>query len=72
VYIGAQAFSARAEATNSVEDIKRLTDFAHLYGAKVYVAFNTILYEDELEDARRLVEALANVGIDALITQDTA
>ena len=72
VYIGAQAFNARAEATNSVEDIKRLTDFAHLYGAKVYVAFNTILYEDELEDARRLVEALANVGIDALITQDMA
>ena len=72
VYIGAQAFSARAEATNSVEDIKRLTDFAHLYGAKVYVAFNTILYEDELEEARRLAEKLAKIGVDALITQDTA
>ena len=72
VYIGAQDYSARAEAANSTEDISKLTGFAHIYGAKVYVALNTILYDNELDAARKLVEKLASVGVDALITQDTA
>ena len=45
VYIGSPKFSARFAAGNSVEDVQRLCDFAHLYGAKVYVALNTILTE---------------------------
>ena len=72
VYIGAHAYGARSEATNTTEDIKRLTEYAHLFGAKVYVTLNTILYEDELDKVRSLTDELAAIGADALITQDTA
>lgn len=72
VYIGAEAFGARHAAGNSVEDIGKLVDYAHLYGAKVYVTINTILYDDELEAARQLAMRLYEIGVDALITQDLA
>lgn len=72
VYIGGPAFGARAAAGNSPADIAELCRFAHLYGAKVYVAFNTILYNDELAEAERAVRALYEAGVDALIVQDMA
>lgn len=72
VYIGAPAFGARAAATNTVEDIKELTAFAHQYRAKVYVTLNTILYDDELAEAEHLVHQLYSAGVDALIVQDMA
>ncbi|MBO4730021.1 MAG: U32 family peptidase [Bacteroidaceae bacterium] len=72
VYIGAEAYGARHAAGNSVEDIARLADYAHRYGAKVYVTVNTILYDDELHDVRHLIDQLHDAGVDALIVQDTA
>lgn len=72
VYIGAPRFGARASATNSLEDIEELVSFAHVYGVKVYVTLNTILFDDELEDARKLVCQLYEIGVDALIVQDMA
>lgn len=72
VYIGASSFSARASAGNSVEDIARLVEYAHKYGVRIYVTLNTILYDDEIKEARRLVEELYGVGVDALIVQDMA
>ena len=70
VYIGATAFGARAAATNSVEDIQRLVTFAHLYKAKVYVTINTVIFDEEMEEAERLIWQLHNIGVDALIVQD--
>ncbi len=70
VYIGAPCFSARSAAGNSVEDIKELCDFAHLYDARIYVALNTILYDNELEQAEKLIWDLYRIGADALIIQD--
>lgn len=72
VYIGGPAFGARAAAGNSTEDIASLCQYAHLFGAKVYVTFNTILKDEELEEAKTLVWKLYEVGIDALIVQDLA
>ncbi len=72
VYIGSPKFGARSAAGNSVEDISALCDYAHLFGAKVFVTLNTILFDDELEDARKLVFELYDAGIDALIIQDMA
>ena len=72
VYIGAPHFGARAAAGNSVADIKRLCDYAHPYGAKVYVTVNTILYDDELAEAEALIWQLYEAGVDALIVQDMA
>lgn len=72
VYIGPSQFGARVAAGNSVEDIERLVEYAHRYYARVYVTLNTILRDDELEHARKLVNDLYNVGVDALIVQDMA
>lgn len=72
VYIGAPAFGARAAAGNSVEDIAALVEFAHQFRVKVYVTMNTILYDNELEQAKNLVWQLYTVGVDALIVQDMA
>lgn len=71
VYIGAPKFSARAAAGNTFDDIKALAEYAHLYNAKVYVALNTILSDNELKEAERLIWQLYNdAKIDALIIQD--
>ncbi|MEL4386463.1 U32 family peptidase [Shewanella xiamenensis] len=70
VYIGGPAFGARATAGNSVEDIARLCIFAHKYHAQVFVAINTILMDDELETAEKLIWDVYNAGADALIVQD--
>lgn len=70
VYIGAPSFGARAGAGNSLEDIERLISFAHIFGAKVYVALNTILKDEELSEARKLIHQLYNIGADAIIIQD--
>lgn len=72
VYIGGPSFGARAAAANSVDDIARLTDFAHRYDARVYVTLNTLLYDEELKPAERLVGELYRAGVDALIVQDMA
>lgn len=72
VYIGADHFGARASAGNSVADIQTLCDFAHLFGAKVYVTVNTIIYDNELDATQELITRLAEVGVDALLVQDMA
>lgn len=72
VYIGAPAFGARAAATNSVESIRSLAQLAHRYRARVYVTMNTILYDNELDEASRLVKQLYGACVDALIVQDMA
>ena len=70
VYIGAPMFGARASAGNTVSDIERLSEFAHRYHARVYVAMNTILEDKDLVDAERLLHELYNAGTDAVIIQD--
>ena len=70
IYIGGPKFGAREDAGNSVQDIEKLVSEAQVFGVKVYVALNTILYDSELEDARRLIKNLYEIGVDALIIQD--
>ncbi|MCG7802781.1 U32 family peptidase [Enterobacter asburiae] len=70
VYIGGPGFGARHNASNSLSDIAELVPFAHRFGAKVFVTLNTILHDDELEPAQRLITDLYQVGVDALIVQD--
>ena len=70
VYIGAPHFGARAAATNSLADIERLTSYAHRFDCKVLITLNTILRDDELDDANRMAWQLYNIGADALIIQD--
>ena len=70
VYIGAERFGARADAGNSVGDIKTLCDYAHVFRAKVYVTVNTIIYDDELQDTEKLIWELYRAGVDAILIQD--
>lgn len=70
VYIGAPKFGARAAATNSMDDIGRLTDYAHLYGVRIYVTVNTILKDEELKETEDMIWELYRRGVDAFIVQD--
>ena len=72
VYIGAGKFGARHSATNPVEDIAKVAEYAHRYGAKVYATLNTLLFDNELEEAKAQAEKLIEAGVDALIVQDMA
>ena len=66
----AAPFGARSAAGNSIEDIEALARHAHRFGAQVFVAFNTLLHDHELEQARRLTHQIYEAGVDALIVQD--
>ena len=70
VYIGAAQFGARQAAGNNVEDIAKLVEYAHIFGVKVYVTLNTIIYDNEIAEVERLIAELYNIGVDALIVQD--
>ena len=70
VYIGAPRFGARAAVGNSVEDIRKLCEYAHPFGVRVYVTVNTILYDEELEATQKLLHELAGAGVDAILVQD--
>jgi putative protease len=70
VYIGAPRFSARANAGNSMEDIRGLIDYAHLFNARVYLALNTILTDGEIPEALSMISEAFNAGADGLIFQD--
>ncbi len=71
VYVGAKDFSARASAKNfSVDELKDAVKYCHAYGVKVYLALNTMIFDDEIDEALNLVKIAAKCDIDALITQD--
>lgn len=70
LYIGGPQFSARSAAGNSWEDIKSLIDFAHQYYVKVYLALNTIFFDDEIEKIKEMINKAYEIGMDAVIIQD--
>jgi putative protease len=70
VYIGGPAFGARHNASNSIEEISSLVEFAHRYRSRIFVTINTILHDAELEAARKQIWQLYDAGVDALIVQD--
>ncbi len=70
IYMGPPAFGARKNASNSLEDIKEVVNYAHKFWAKVHVTVNTILTDPELEEAVELLQKLADIGVDAVILQD--
>ena len=71
VYVGAKDFSARASAKNfSIEELKEAVKYCHAYSVKVYLALNTLIFDDEIDEALELVKNAAKCDIDALIVQD--
>lgn len=73
IYLGIKKFNARAYASNfSLEELKELVKFAHLRNVKIYVTMNTILYDEELIEAFKIIDELALINVDAIIVQDLA
>ncbi|WP_065953489.1 peptidase U32 family protein [Pseudomonas sp. 37 R 15] len=70
IYIGGPSFGALHNACNEVSDIAQLVEFARRYHARVFTTINTILHDNELEPARKLIHQLYDAGVDALIVQD--
>ena len=71
LYLGYSAFSARAGAENFNDDaLSSLLKDAHILGAKVYVAMNTLVKESEREEFLRTLLKLWGMGVDAIILQD--
>ncbi len=70
VYMAGPSFGAREAAGNSFEDIAAVADYAHRFGAKVYLTLNTIIFENELDAAQKTIEQAAQAGVDAIIVQD--
>lgn len=70
VYIGATSHGARYKASNSIDDIRDVVNYAHQFRARVYVTVNTLVYDQELAKVRDLITDLYRVGVDAIIVQD--
>lgn len=70
VYIAGPKFGAREAAGNSLNEIEELVIYAHKFGVKVYVVINTILYNNELDEAKEIITQVYKIGCDAIIIQD--
>lgn len=71
VYIGGKRFGARSFADNfTKEEIVEAINYAHLYGVKIYVTLNIIVYENEVYDFINYVRFLHKNNVDAIIMQD--
>ncbi len=71
IYLGGKSFGARAFAGNFTnEELKEAVCYSHLYGVKIYVTVNTIIYNNEVKDFLEYIKYLYQIGIDALIMQD--
>ena len=72
VYIAGPEFGARQDAGNSMEDVRRLCDYAHQFGVRIFLTLNTILFDSEIPEAQRILKEAADAGVDAVIAQDLA
>lgn len=71
IYLGYDEFSARAKAKNfDKEELREAIEYAHLRDVKIYVTFNILIADFELERAMKSVKMLYEIGVDALILQD--
>lgn len=71
IYLGGKLFGARKFAGNFTEDeLKEAVEYSHLYGVKVYITVNTIIYNHEIEELLKYINYLYEIGVDALIMQD--
>ncbi|RXZ78395.1 U32 family peptidase [Paenibacillaceae bacterium] len=71
IFFGVEKFNARARANNfRMDELPEIMGFLHSYGVKGFLTFNILVFENELEDARQLIDACIDAGVDAVIVQD--
>ncbi|MBQ0150425.1 MAG: U32 family peptidase [Bacteroidales bacterium] len=72
VYMAGPGYGARKDAANSIEDVRELCSYAHLFGVRIFLTVNTIIYQDELDAVHRMMLEAQDAGVDAFIIQDPA
>ena len=71
IYVGGKMFGARAFADNfSNDELKEAVKYCHLYGVKLYVTANTVIFENEIDEFLNYMKFLYEIGVDAVIMQD--
>lgn len=71
VYLGLSSFNARIKADNfNMDNIRKITHFAHLFGVKVYITVNTIIKNNEVNEFLNMIDECVNAKVDAFIIQD--
>jgi putative protease len=71
VFFGVEKFNARARAHNFVMDeLPDIISYLHLYGVRGILTFNILVFEEELSEAKQLIDACVDAGVDAVIVQD--
>ncbi|WP_098749157.1 U32 family peptidase [Paenibacillus sp. EZ-K15] len=71
IFFGVEKFNARARANNlRMDELSEIMAFLHSYGVKGFLTFNILVFENELEDAKELIDACVDAGVDAVIVQD--
>lgn len=71
IFFGVDKYNARVRAKNfTMAELPEIMAYLHKYSVKGYVTLNILMFEDELQDARTLIEACMDAGVDALIIQD--
>ena len=71
IYVGSKRFSARARANNFDDDeLRECIRYCHAHNVKVYLALNTLIFDEEMEEALQLAKDAARMDIDAIIVQD--
>ncbi|WP_152400010.1 U32 family peptidase [Paenibacillus cellulositrophicus] len=71
IFFGVEKFNARARANNfRMAELPEIMSFLHSYGLKGFLTFNILVFENELEDAKELIDACIDAGVDAVIVQD--
>nr|WP_047155340.1 U32 family peptidase [Aneurinibacillus tyrosinisolvens] len=71
IFFGVEKFNARARADNfKMDELPEIMAYLHKFGVKGYLTFNILVFENEMEDARELIDACVDAGVDAVIVQD--
>lgn len=71
VFFGVEKFNARARADNfQIDELAEIMSYLHKYEVKGFLTFNILVFEEELKDAKELIEACVEAGVDAVIVQD--
>jgi putative protease len=71
IFFGVEKFNARARANNfQMDELPEIMAFLHSYGVKGFLTFNILVFEDELPEAKVLIDACIDAGVDAVIVQD--
>ena len=74
IYFGVGVLNMRAKsAVNfTLDDLANIVQIAHAAGVKTYLTVNTILYDNEMEDLREVIDRAVKEGVDAIIAADVA